>query len=95
MTALEKAIIEAGHSDFFNGVFISIGGGVHEAQTVMVRSVTPDASSFGKLFDEYFDGKAEWADEWLAFRLLEEQLFQIILRNVSKLILQTNSFNKK
>ena len=46
--ALEKAIIEAGHSDFFNGVFISIGGGVHEAQTVMVRSVTPDASSFGK-----------------------------------------------
>ena len=68
MTALEKAIIEAGHSDFFNGVFISIGGGVHEAQTVMVRSVTPDASSFGKLFDEYFDGKAEWADEWLALQ---------------------------
>ena len=78
MTAL-KAIIEAGHSDFFNGVFISIGGGVHEAQTVMVKC-NPDASSFGKLFDDYFDGKAEWADEWLALQAVEVQLFRIILR---------------
>ena len=68
MTDLEKAIIEAGHSDFFNGVFLPIGGGTHEAQTVMVRSATPDASSFGKLFDEYFDGEAAWTDEWLALQ---------------------------
>ncbi len=68
MTTLEEAIIEAGHSDFFNGVFIPIGGGTHEAQTVMVRSVTPDAASFGKLFDQYFDGEASWADEWLSLQ---------------------------
>jgi hypothetical protein len=67
-TLLEKAIIEAGHSDFFNGVFLPIGGGTHEAQTVMVRSATPDASSFGKLFDEYFDGEASWTEEWLALQ---------------------------
>ncbi len=68
MSDLEKAIIEAGHSEFFNGVFIPIGGGTHEAQTLMVRSVTPDASSFGKLFDEYFDGEASWTNEWLALQ---------------------------
>ena len=49
MTALEEAIIDAGHKDFFNGVFVPIGGGSHEAQTVMVRSITPDATLMGKL----------------------------------------------
>ena len=65
MTALEEAIIDAGHKDFFNGVFVPIGGGSHEAQTVMVRSITPDATLMGKLFDEYFAGNASWQDEWL------------------------------
>ena len=70
ITALEKAIIDAGHEEFYNGVYIPIGGGSHEAQTVMVRSITPDASSFGKIIDEYFDGNATWADEWMSLQAI-------------------------
>jgi len=65
LTALEAAIIDAGHKEFFNGVFAPIGGGSHETQTLMVRSITPDATLMGKLFDEYFAGNASWQDEWL------------------------------
>ena len=61
MSALETAIQEGGHEDFFNGVFVPIGGGSHEATTLMVRSVTRDESSMGLLFDEYFSGTATWA----------------------------------
>ena len=61
MTALETAIQAGGHEDFFNGVFVPIGGGSHEAATLMVRSVTRDESSMGILFDEYFSGTATWA----------------------------------
>ena len=61
MSALETAIQEGGHGDFFNGVFVPIGGGSHEATTLMVRSVTRDESSMGTLFDEYFSGTATWA----------------------------------
>jgi len=61
ISKLEKAIQAAGHEDFFNGVFAPIGGGSHEAQTLMVRSITKDASSTGKIFDEYFDGESSWA----------------------------------
>ena len=65
LTTLEAAIIDAGHKEFFNGVFVPIGGGSHETQTLMVRSITPDATLMGKLFDEYFAGNASWQDEWL------------------------------
>tara|TARA_Y100000768_G_C23783656_1_gene589236 strand:- start:12 stop:725 length:714 start_codon:yes stop_codon:yes gene_type:complete len=65
LTTLEAAIIDAGHKEFFNGVFAPIGGGSHETQTLMVRSITPDATLMGKLFDEYFAGNASWQDEWL------------------------------
>ncbi len=60
MTALETAIQAGGHEDFFNGVFVPIGGGSQEAATLMVRSVTRDESSMGILFDEYFSGTATW-----------------------------------
>jgi len=61
ISGLEKAINDAGHKEFFNGVFIPLGGGTHEATTVMVRSIAPDASALGKIFDEYFTGSASWA----------------------------------
>ena len=61
MSALETAIQDGGHDYFFNGVFVPIGGGSHEAETLMVRSVTRDESSMGMLFDEYFSGTATWA----------------------------------
>ena len=63
ITAFEEAVIDAGH-DFFIGVFVPLGGGTHEAKSLMIRAITPDAASHGKVFDEYFDGEAPWASEW-------------------------------
>ena len=56
MASLEKEIQENGHPDFFNGVFISIAGGL-ESQTLKVRSITSSASDQGKIADEFFTGK--------------------------------------
>ena len=67
MTAFEEAVIDAGN-DFFVGIFAPLGGGTHEAKTLMVRAITPDAASHGKIFDDYFDGKAPWASEWAALQ---------------------------
>ncbi len=67
MTAFEEAVIDAGN-DFFVGVFVPLGGGTHEAKTLMVRAITPDAASHGKIFDDYFDGNAPWASEWAALQ---------------------------
>ena len=67
MTAFEEAVIDAGN-DFFVGIFVPLGGGTHEAKTLMVRAITPDAASHGKIFDDYFDGNAPWASEWAALQ---------------------------
>jgi len=56
MADLEKEIQNNGHPDYFNGVFISIAGGV-ESQTIKVRSITKNASDQGKIADEFFTGK--------------------------------------
>ncbi|MEC7830547.1 MAG: hypothetical protein VYB67_02425 [Pseudomonadota bacterium] len=56
MAKVEKEVQANGHPNFFNGVFISIGGGF-EAQTLMVRNITNSASDHGKIIDEYFEGK--------------------------------------
>ena len=61
---LESAINAAGHPNFFNGVFVQIGGGSHEVETLMVRSITRDANSMGVLFDDYFTGGATWASQY-------------------------------
>jgi hypothetical protein len=66
MSELEAAIQNNGHEDFGNGVFVSIGGGSHEVQTLMVRSVSRDAAAAGALFDEYFSGTAAWAGAFQA-----------------------------
>ncbi|MCH2263695.1 MAG: hypothetical protein MK371_02140 [SAR86 cluster bacterium] len=58
LTRLEKAIQDAGHKNFFNGIFTPIGGGVHETGTYMVRSITPDGAQAGAIFDDYFSGAA-------------------------------------
>jgi len=55
MAKLEKEVQENGHPNFFNGVFVSIGGGF-ESQTLMVRNITNSASDQGKIVDEYFAG---------------------------------------
>jgi len=59
LTRLEKAIQNAGHKNFFNGIFVPIGGGVHEAETYMIRSITPDGAQHGAILDDYFAG-ASW-----------------------------------
>jgi hypothetical protein len=74
MTDFETALQEGGHPDFFNGVFLGIGGGTHEAQTLMLRSITPDAESHGAMFDEYFAGEASWAGAYLAVAQLIESV---------------------
>lgn len=74
MTDFETALQQGGHPDFFNGVFLGIGGGTHEAQTLMLRSITPDAESHGAMFDEYFAGEAPWAGAYLAVAQLIESV---------------------
>ena len=69
---LEASIQAAGHPNFFNGVFVPIGGGSHEIETLMVRSITRDADSMGVLFDEYFSGNATWASDYDNLMLLGE-----------------------
>ena len=66
MSDLEAAIQEGGHPDFFNGVFVPIGGGKHESQTLMLRSISPTPEASGALFDEYFAGNASWAAAYMA-----------------------------
>ena len=63
MRKLETAIIESGHETFNLGVFMPIGGGVHESSTIMVRAISPTAEEIGHLIDEYFEG-ADWAQYW-------------------------------
>tara|TARA_B100001029_G_scaffold76805_1_gene62777 strand:- start:1745 stop:2452 length:708 start_codon:yes stop_codon:yes gene_type:complete len=64
MSKLEKGVQDSGHPNFFNGVFISIGGGKHESSTIMVRSVTRDGAAFGKILDQGYSGNAPWGDAY-------------------------------
>ena len=38
---LEKAIIDSGYPAFNMGVFVPIGGGAHESETLMIRAIMP------------------------------------------------------
>ena len=58
----EAAVQKAGHKDFFVGMLQSIGGGTREAGTFMIRGITRDGASYGKIADEYYAG-APWAAE--------------------------------
>ena len=75
MDSLEKEIQHNGHPDFFNGVFVSIAGGV-ESQTLKVRSITSSASDQGKIADEYFSGKYKSFNDAIAFTegFVDEQI---------------------
>ena len=75
MDSLEKEIQENGHPDFFNGVFISIAGGV-ESQTLKVRSITSSASDQGKIADEFFTGKYKSFNDAIALTdgFVDEQI---------------------
>ena len=64
MSKLEKGIQDAGHPNFFNGVFMPIGGGKHESSTVMIRSVTRDGAAAGRILDQGYAGDAPWADAY-------------------------------
>ena len=81
MSALETAIQEGGHPDFFNGVFVPIGGGKHEVKTLMLRSISPNAAASGALFDEYFAGNASWASAFMAvgqyIESIESDIFEL------------------
>ena len=69
---LEKAIIKAGHPNFYNGAFVLIGGGERDVGTVILRSIVRDGNAMGLLFDEYFTGDAGWEDEWAKMLSLGE-----------------------
>jgi len=56
----EAAVQKAGHKDFFVGMLQSLGGGPREAGTFMIRGITRDGASYGKIADEYYAG-APWA----------------------------------
>ena len=64
LAKLEKAIQDAGHKNFFNGMFVPIGGGTHETGTYMIRSITPDAAQHGAVIDDYVSG-ASWGSIYL------------------------------
>ncbi|MDG0970647.1 MAG: hypothetical protein P8P22_04125 [Porticoccaceae bacterium] len=66
MSNLEKALQEGGHPSFTNGVFLPIGGGTHDINTLMLRSITPTPELHGAMFDEYFAGTASWAEAYLS-----------------------------
>ena len=72
LNKLEASIQAAGYPNFFNGAFVQIGGGTHEIETLMVRSITRDAQSMGVLFDDYFAGTATWASDYDSLMLLGE-----------------------
>jgi hypothetical protein len=72
LNKLESSIKSAGHHNFYNGAFVQIGGGTHEVETLMVRSITRDANAMGILFDEYFAGTATWAADYDNLMLLGE-----------------------
>lgn len=69
--ALEKAIIDSGYPAFNMGVFVPIGGGIHESQTLMVRAIMPTAKEFGELIDNYFKG-ASWGRIWEQSQTMSE-----------------------
>lgn len=75
MDSLEREIQDNGHPDFFNGVFISIGGG-HESQILKVRSITSSASDQGKIADEFFTGKYKSFNDAIALTdgFVDEQI---------------------
>jgi len=70
---LETAIINSGHESFNMGVFVPFGGGVHESQTLMVRSISPTARESGQIADEYFAG-ASWGRIWEKSRALVDKV---------------------
>ena len=70
---LETAIINSGHESFNMGVFGPFGGGLHESQTIMVRSISPTASESGQIADEYFAG-ASWGRIWEKSRALVDKV---------------------
>ena len=68
---LEAAVRAEGY-DINIGVFQPIGGGAHEASTLMVRAITQDGTTHGKIIDEAFAG-ASWMPMWLsALELVDE-----------------------
>ena len=75
IASLEKEIQSNGHPDFFNGVFVSIAGGI-ESQTIKVRSITSSASDQGKIADEYFSGKYKSFNDAIALTegFVDEQI---------------------
>lgn len=58
ITKLEKEIQDAGHDTFMNGLFVALGGGTYEANTVYLKSITSNVETHGAVIDDYFSGAA-------------------------------------
>ena len=58
ITKLEKEIQDAGHDTFMNGLFIALGGGTYEADTLYLKSITSNVDTHGAVIDDYFSGAA-------------------------------------
>ena len=70
MVELEVALREAGHKVNV-GVFLPIGGGVHE--TIHLRAVSPTYGASGKILDDAFSG-AEWMSIWAEASALVDEV---------------------
>ena len=73
MSSLEKGVQNAGHPNFFNGVFQSFGGGDNESSTLMIRSVTRDGAAFGRILDEGYAGDAPWSEAYASVLSLVDE----------------------
>jgi len=60
---LEKEVQSAGHDTFMNGLFVAIGGGKQEANTLYLKSITADAETHGAVIDDYLAGAA-WGNTY-------------------------------
>ena len=41
-------------STFMNGLFVALGGGTYEANTVYLKSITSNVETHGAVIDDYF-----------------------------------------
>ena len=72
ISKMEREIIAAGHDSFMNGLFVAMGGGVHEAGTYYLKSITSSVETHGAVIDDYFAGAAWGATYNEASAMIDE-----------------------
>ena len=72
ISKMEREIIAAGHDSFMNGLFVAMGGGVNEAGTYYLKSITSSVETHGAVIDDYFAGAAWGATYNEASAMIDE-----------------------